>query len=335
MNGVLDWGVEVVRALQAHRSHLADLFNLAVTQLGHQLALVLLVAFVIWCVDRRLGLRLGALLVGSGVVNVLCKAWWRGPRPYQFARSVALIGPPELSPGVPSGHAQLTLTAWGTLARGLKQRWAVAVAALVVLLVAGSRLYLGAHFPHDVLVGLALGATLLVLAPHLERWLVERFQRLSPRGQLVAGGAPSLLLPLWPHRDLVALGGVLAGLCAGLRYAPVEESSPKRRGPGWTAASFAAGALALVALYLALGWLARRTAASGQPEDWYPAPPSLALALGLALRWLRYGVTGLWIAGGWPALAPRLGLPVVGTRPPSGQPTPQPWPQPPADADRS
>ena len=64
----------------------------------------------------------------------------------------------------PSGHA-LNIAVWASvmvfllwpLLSGTARRVAVVVAALVVLLVGSDRMFLGAHFPSDVLAGVLLG----------------------------------------------------------------------------------------------------------------------------------------------------------------------------------
>ena len=69
----------------------------------------------------------------------------------------------------PSGHTAASVALYGTVAlvvlwhtrRGWLRALAVAVAVAVPLLVGGSRLYRGMHFPTDVLAGLLLGSAWL------------------------------------------------------------------------------------------------------------------------------------------------------------------------------
>lgn len=89
--------------------------------------------------------------------------------------------------GFPSDHA----TAAGAVALGLwfVRRWLGAVATLLALLLAFSRVYVGVHYPGDVAAGLALGAVvaligLLVVVPVL-RMIAEWLSR-TPLRPLVA-----------------------------------------------------------------------------------------------------------------------------------------------------
>ena len=95
-------------------------------------------------------------LAGSGLLNLGAKAFFRRDRPSLW-ESIA----PESSFSFPSGHAMGSMTlaavvvllAWGT-----RWRWPVLVLALAFTgLVGLSRLYLGVHYPSDVLAGWAAG----------------------------------------------------------------------------------------------------------------------------------------------------------------------------------
>jgi undecaprenyl-diphosphatase len=118
----------------------------------------------------RGGLKLSATLlaistVGSILLTTALKAAFRRARPELFDSDyVASFY------SFPSGHATIAVGFYGTLAllaayrlRGAA-RWSVAAAGVaLVLLIGFSRLYLGVHYPTDVLAGY-LAATLWVSA---------------------------------------------------------------------------------------------------------------------------------------------------------------------------
>jgi membrane-associated phospholipid phosphatase len=88
-------------------------------------------------------------------------------RPYAHLHGVHLLGTPSHDPSFPSDHATLA----GAAIAGLflvdrRLGWAATVAGL---LLAGDRVYIGAHYPADVVAGLALGAAVAVIG-----WLALR-----------------------------------------------------------------------------------------------------------------------------------------------------------------
>ena len=84
--------------------------------------------------------------------------------------------------GFPSGHALLSFCLYGVLAavlaarlKGRRARALVwAAAALLVLLVGLSRLYLGVHYPSDVLAGYAAAFVWVVAVAAADRLLPGR-----------------------------------------------------------------------------------------------------------------------------------------------------------------
>jgi undecaprenyl-diphosphatase len=93
-------------------------------------------------------------------------------RPFVALPHVLTLVSHAPDPGFPSDHA----TACGALAVGLliASRRLGAVAALIALLVAFARVYVGVHYPGDVLGGLALGAAVAAIGAVPATWLLTR-----------------------------------------------------------------------------------------------------------------------------------------------------------------
>jgi undecaprenyl-diphosphatase len=148
-----------------------DFFFVTLSRLGYQYGVipvdVLIAAWLVWKRRYRDALFFVLAVVGSLMVNLGAKNHFTRLRPDLWA-SIA----PEMSYSFPSGHAMgsatlataLILLAWPT-----KWRWWVSsVAVLFAVLVGMSRVYLGVHFPSDILAGWS-AACAWVLAMH---WLV-------------------------------------------------------------------------------------------------------------------------------------------------------------------
>jgi membrane protein DedA with SNARE-associated domain/membrane-associated phospholipid phosphatase len=143
-------------------------FFLIITAFGSIEPLVLLgvvmAAFLAW--GRRwvfLGSWLAAV-AGSAVLNHLLKGLFARPRPH-FEHPLLV----ETSYSFPSGHAMESFVVYGMLAyfavlalRTWESRVGVVCgAALLVVLIGFSRMYLGVHYLSDVLAGYAAGAVWL------------------------------------------------------------------------------------------------------------------------------------------------------------------------------
>lgn len=131
--------------------------------LGAELFYLALLPLIYWGISRPLGACIGALLLFSGVINEICKVGFALPRPYWLDAS--LQRGTEMSFGFPSGHAQNAFLMWLFLALGSRKRalW-VPLALVLALLISFSRLYLGVHFPADVIGGAFIGLVILALA---------------------------------------------------------------------------------------------------------------------------------------------------------------------------
>lgn len=149
----------------------------AVTQLGGPVlrAVGAVLAVALWLVGRwRDAAFVVIAQVGSSQLNVVLKSVFERTRP-DFWQHLTV----ENTPSFPSGHSMASMTiaavvvvlTWGT-----RHRWtALAAAVVYVLLIGASRIYLGVHFPSDVLGAWCLavlwvGAVAVVLWP-LARWL--------------------------------------------------------------------------------------------------------------------------------------------------------------------
>jgi len=186
--------VDTILALQRFASPGLDRFMLLVTDLGSQEAYTVLLILAYLAVDAAFGRRLGVVFLTGAYLNDLVKEQFAAPRPFVVDPAVARSGAAiETAPGnsFPSGHAQSAIIFWGLAALQFKRLWFWVLAAVVVGLIALSRVYLGVHFPRDVWGGLVFGA-IIVLASLLVRRLA-----LSPGS--VATLALGLVAPFALH----------------------------------------------------------------------------------------------------------------------------------------
>jgi undecaprenyl-diphosphatase len=165
------WDAPVVLAIHQLSSPSLDSLMEAVTQAGENIATAVALLAIGWFAWRRRLLDAAACAVSFGgavVLTIVMKDFFARLRPTFFPPLVV-----ETDYSFPSGHVLASVALYGLLAVLLWQRrrrvWALLCGALIIL-VSLSRVYLGAHFPSDVLASLSLGALWLFIVLVVRRW---------------------------------------------------------------------------------------------------------------------------------------------------------------------
>ncbi len=215
MEHIWQWGINVIIVVQKIRSPFFDSFFSFVSFFGELIFYMALLPFLYWCFDKKSAARIFVLFLISSWVNTVLKDLINHPRPYNLNESVKIGKTP--GPGIPSGHAQLSLVVWGSMSLWLKKRFFTYASIFIILIIAFSRIYLGVHFPTDVLGGWFLGAlALIMLWPFFDK--IEKFLlQFSP--VILAAVAiiiPGLLSQIIASKGSVMSMGALSGFCVGI-----------------------------------------------------------------------------------------------------------------------
>lgn len=122
-----------------------------------------------------------AVAVNQPIVRAVGEA-----RPYVAHPAALVLVARSADPSFPSDHAVMA----GAVATGLLLvSWRIGLVALAcATAMAATRVYVGAHYPHDVVAGLALGAVVALLA----WWALRR--PMTSLVQLLRGGALRVLV---------------------------------------------------------------------------------------------------------------------------------------------
>jgi membrane-associated phospholipid phosphatase len=160
----LHWEVVLLEHLHVSLPPVLDWFLLALPWLGTNITIlpgVLIAAWLLWKRGRRdliVAIVVGA--VGNHLVGTFLKYAFDRPRPALWPARGEFTGP-----SYPSGHAMMVTSVLFVFAYLLRRergwRWPYVVCTVFALITSYSRLYLGVHWPTDVIGGAIIGAVWL------------------------------------------------------------------------------------------------------------------------------------------------------------------------------
>jgi len=159
--------LDFLRYLEGIRTEaLTKLFEL-ITMLGEEMILVLLIVVIYFVIDKKLGSRILLIAVTSGCFNIVVKNIVKRPRPFTVGGITPVRVETATGYSFPSGHTQ-SFAAWSTAFWiKYKKAWVGVFAVTGTILVAFSRMFLGVHYPSDVLVGATLGMAIAIFMSYL------------------------------------------------------------------------------------------------------------------------------------------------------------------------
>jgi membrane-associated phospholipid phosphatase len=154
--------IEIIRAIEGARTgFLNGLFEF-ITLFGEDIIMVLLIAVLYFAFDKKLAQKLFFVSMTGMCVNGTIKNIAKVPRP--FARGISCVRESTATGySFPSGHTQVFASWSSILAKHFNKLWLTIACIVMIVLVAFSRMYLGAHYLSDVIVGAVLGAGIGIL----------------------------------------------------------------------------------------------------------------------------------------------------------------------------
>lgn len=156
--------VAVLQWLHEHSTPLLTQIATELTYLGTGTVVLMIVAVAalfLWHTEHKHSARLLlAAVAGNILLNGVLKLVFHRARPSVFEWQTTAV-----SSSFPSGHAMSATVCYGTVAylviRLQKHRWSRlltgAAAVILILLICATRLYLGVHYPSDVIAGIVVG----------------------------------------------------------------------------------------------------------------------------------------------------------------------------------
>ena len=324
MNPLITFGISFITAFQSMGTWLETPMKFF-SFLGSENFFLVFLPLIYWSVDAALGIRIGFIMFAGASLNQYFKMPLHGSRPYWVSTDVRALAS-ETGFGIPSGHAEIGAGLWGMVAATYRKTWVWVAVILLVFFIGLSRLYLGVHFPHDVLAGWVLG--FLTLWAFVKFWepVEARIKKMSLWNQIGLAFAVSLVVVLlgvlliFLSRDFILPGAWIANATRDGLEAPDPIS--------FSMDTLVTSAATLFGLCVGLAWMARRGGFNASGLLWKRVARYVIGIIGLVIlyaglkaifpsgdalvpyffRYIRYSVLGFWLSGGAPWIFAKLNL---------------------------
>lgn len=170
--------ISILLWIQENLRGILDGFWITVTSLGDGgwFWIVIGILLLWFKKTRTAGITLlTALLLNMCMTNLTLKDFFARPRPYMVSPELVTLIPPLSSYSFPSGHTSVSFSAALVLYRMLPKKVGIPSVILAVM-IGFSRLYVGVHFPTDVLGGIAVGVIASTAAYYLVQFIGEKIK---------------------------------------------------------------------------------------------------------------------------------------------------------------
>ena len=157
--------LELIRFIQRFRNPIFDEFFSWLDLFDRPVFFLMLIPAIWLIYGSKIGARIFYLLISSAFINRALKQLFLFPRPFDLDPSVGIIHVDGY--GFPSGAAQTVVLLSALFLSSGKSNRKYFLAFSYIFLVSFSRIYLGLHFPSDILGGFLVGLALWKLYKHV------------------------------------------------------------------------------------------------------------------------------------------------------------------------
>ena len=205
--------MEIIKFLQTLSCPVVDNIFIIITLFGEEFFYTLVLCIIFWCMDKKLGYKLGFSLFFSMTINGAVKELLNVKRPIGLDGITSLRVETATGMSFPSGHTQSTTTFWTSLMVNFKKRWLYIIGTLLIILVGISRLYLGVHWPSDVIGAIIIG----VVCVFISNIIIEFTLKKNNYIPLIIIALLSVIgLLVFHSTDYIKIVGLMVGFICGM-----------------------------------------------------------------------------------------------------------------------
>lgn len=187
INMILDFDSSILLFIQDNlRNPILNPIMIFITHLGDA-GIFWIALSLILCIfkkTRKAGIfGLAALIFSVLFNNVFLKNVVGRIRPYEIIAGLECLVKHATDPSFPSGHTGASMAAATVYFKELPKKYSVP-ALILAILISLSRLYIGIHYPTDVIAGAITGISLGIIVCVLGNLIIEKWKKKHPKKEV-------------------------------------------------------------------------------------------------------------------------------------------------------
>ncbi len=180
INSLFRWEIEFITLIQSYNQPFLLILNRVFSLFAEKYVFMIIISFFVLSGRWKLGIFLMFSIFGSSLISGILKDLFELERPFEAIPELQLANASSF--GFPSGHTMAATVFWGLLYFIRRSKASLVLFIAIITMVSFSRIYLGVHYPHDVIGSWFFGSLMvLVLSQYIKKNLIDNMFNSLPK----------------------------------------------------------------------------------------------------------------------------------------------------------